>query len=175
MASPEAADDKNERPSFASAPASERVEPVEPPIRPEPVRASAKNEAPEEDGDAGSSKGDVIEAKAEASKAPSTSVKKTSKADLDYKAMKNGPDLKAMVHRDVVVGSAIAGAFLVFLFAWSTLAPLSSAAIAPGVISPEGSRKTVQHLEGGIIEKTEISRRKWTRESARITEMGSRS
>ena len=29
--------------------------------------------------------------------------------------------------------------------------PLASAAVAPGVVSPEGKRKTVQHLEGGII------------------------
>ncbi len=31
------------------------------------------------------------------------------------------------------------------------MAPLAGAAIASGVISPEGSRQTVQHLEGGII------------------------
>lgn len=35
--------------------------------------------------------------------------------------------------------------------AWAWLAPLASAAIAPGVVSPDGSRKTVQHFEGGII------------------------
>lgn len=34
---------------------------------------------------------------------------------------------------------------------WSVLAPLAGAAIAPGVVSPDGSRKTVEHLEGGII------------------------
>lgn len=34
---------------------------------------------------------------------------------------------------------------------WSTIAPLASAALAPGVVSPDGSRKTVQHLEGGIV------------------------
>jgi HlyD family secretion protein len=34
---------------------------------------------------------------------------------------------------------------------WAALAPLAGAAIAPGVISPDGSRRTVQHLEGGII------------------------
>lgn len=36
---------------------------------------------------------------------------------------------------------------------WAALAPLAGAAIAPGVISPDGSRRTVQHLEGGIIER----------------------
>ena len=34
---------------------------------------------------------------------------------------------------------------------WSWIAPLASAAIAPGVVSPDGLRKTIQHLEGGII------------------------
>ena len=31
------------------------------------------------------------------------------------------------------------------------LAPLESAAIAPGVLGMSGERKTVQHLEGGIV------------------------
>ena len=34
---------------------------------------------------------------------------------------------------------------------WAGLAPLSSAALAPGFITVESYRKTVQHLEGGII------------------------
>ncbi len=34
---------------------------------------------------------------------------------------------------------------------WAALAPLHSAALAPGVITVEHYRKTVQHLEGGII------------------------
>jgi HlyD family secretion protein len=39
---------------------------------------------------------------------------------------------------------------------WSAMAPLASAAIAPGVVSPDGSRKTVQHLEGGIIRSINV-------------------
>ena len=34
--------------------------------------------------------------------------------------------------------------------------PLSSAAIAPGVVNPNGSRKTVQHLEGGIVRQIHV-------------------
>ena len=34
---------------------------------------------------------------------------------------------------------------------WASLAPLMSAALAPGVITVEHYRKTVQHLEGGIV------------------------
>jgi HlyD family secretion protein/epimerase transport system membrane fusion protein len=49
-----------------------------------------------------------------------------------------------------------AGVLLIVLFFggigwWAASAPLAGAAIAPGVVSPEGSRRTVQHLEGGII------------------------
>ncbi|MBK5930222.1 HlyD family type I secretion periplasmic adaptor subunit [Halochromatium salexigens] len=34
---------------------------------------------------------------------------------------------------------------------WAALAPISSAAVAPGVVTVEGARKTVQHLDGGIV------------------------
>jgi HlyD family secretion protein len=37
------------------------------------------------------------------------------------------------------------------LTAWSTLAPLAEAAIAPGMIKVEGTRRTIQHFEGGIV------------------------
>jgi HlyD family secretion protein len=40
--------------------------------------------------------------------------------------------------------------------AWAFLAPLESAAIAPGVITVDGQRKTVQHLAGGIIEELRV-------------------
>ena len=52
----------------------------------------------------------------------------------------------------------IAG-FLVLLIAfggfglWAALAPIDSGAIAPGVIAVESSRKTIQHLEGGVIKE----------------------
>ncbi|MGI9520082.1 MAG: HlyD family type I secretion periplasmic adaptor subunit [Hyphomicrobiaceae bacterium] len=48
------------------------------------------------------------------------------------------------------------GVFLicVFLFGfgvWAAVVPLAGGAVAPGIISPDGSKRTVQHLEGGII------------------------
>jgi len=48
-------------------------------------------------------------------------------------------------------GLAVIGAFFVGGGLWAAAAPLSSAAIAPGIVSPKSSRQTVQHLEGGII------------------------
>ncbi len=49
------------------------------------------------------------------------------------------------------VGGAVVVLFFFVLGGWAATAQLSSAAIAPGVVSPEGRRRTVQHLEGGII------------------------
>jgi HlyD family secretion protein len=46
---------------------------------------------------------------------------------------------------------AIVGIFVIGFGVWATQAPLESAAIAGGAIEAESSRKTVQHLEGGII------------------------
>jgi HlyD family secretion protein len=44
-------------------------------------------------------------------------------------------------------------AFIAIFALWSVLAPMNSAAIASGVLRAEGGgRKTIQHLEGGIIE-----------------------
>jgi HlyD family type I secretion membrane fusion protein len=51
----------------------------------------------------------------------------------------------------VMLGLAVLLAFGGGLIAFSVLVPLSEAAIAPGVIKAEGSRRTVAHLEGGIV------------------------
>ena len=53
-------------------------------------------------------------------------------------------------------GVTRAGFAIMFLFfgvagGWAALAPLDSAAVAPGVIKVAGERKLIQHLEGGII------------------------
>jgi HlyD family secretion protein len=48
-------------------------------------------------------------------------------------------------------GLAALALFLGGFGAWSVLAPLSEAAAGPGVIKVEGNRRTVQHLEGGIV------------------------
>jgi len=40
-----------------------------------------------------------------------------------------------------------------FLMGWSYMAPLDSAAYAPGFVTVESYRKTIQHLEGGIVKE----------------------
>ena len=51
----------------------------------------------------------------------------------------------------VLAGSALIGVFVIGFGTWSVVAPLESAAVALGSVVSESSRKTVQHLEGGII------------------------
>ncbi|KRA55365.1 HlyD family type I secretion periplasmic adaptor subunit [Devosia sp. Root635] len=56
----------------------------------------------------------------------------------------------------IMRGPLIAGLIIVALFfgifgGWAAMAPLSSGAIAPGIVSPDSGRKIIQHLEGGII------------------------
>lgn len=46
---------------------------------------------------------------------------------------------------------ALVGIFVIGFGFWAAYAPLESAAIAGGAIEAESSRKTIQHLEGGII------------------------
>src|SRR5260221_428331 len=51
----------------------------------------------------------------------------------------------------VLAGSALAAVFVFGAGLWAAYAPLESAAHATGVVEVASSRKTVQHLEGGII------------------------
>ena len=54
--------------------------------------------------------------------------------------------------RFLAIGAfALVGIFVIGLGIWAIYAPLESAAIAGGAIVAESSRKTIQHLEGGII------------------------
>jgi HlyD family type I secretion membrane fusion protein len=74
-----------------------------------------------------------------------------------------GSELNKLLGRDVAVqpknknvrwfGVAILVLFFGGFFAWSTLAPIESAAIAQGKVTVTGNRRTIQHLEGGIIQK----------------------
>lgn len=57
------------------------------------------------------------------------------------------------LRRVVWTGNLLVGVFVLGLGAWSALAPLSSAAIASGVVETETNRKTIQHLEGGIVRR----------------------
>lgn len=55
------------------------------------------------------------------------------------------------VRRTMVFGVVVLVLFMGGFGAWAMLATLESAAIAKGILSVSGKRKTVQHLEGGIV------------------------
>ncbi len=65
-------------------------------------------------------------------------------------------DLIAALRGPRLLGYAACLLFLGGFIAWSTIAIIASAAIAPGVVSPDGYRKTVQHLEGGIVREIHV-------------------
>ena len=79
----------------------------------------------------------------------------TGPAEADPK--EPGPKARAAGPRGMGVGRIMLfGVVVIALFfggfgVWAVYAPLESAAIAGGVLSVSGKRKTVQHLEGGIV------------------------
>jgi HlyD family secretion protein/epimerase transport system membrane fusion protein len=64
--------------------------------------------------------------------------------------------LNRSVRRPVRLGLTLIAVFMIGGGVWAATAPLAGGAVAPGVISPDGNRKTVQHLEGGIIARLEV-------------------
>lgn len=50
-----------------------------------------------------------------------------------------------------LTGFGVVAAFLLLFFIWGGTMSLSSAAIAPGTVGVEGDKKTIQHLDGGVI------------------------
>lgn len=55
--------------------------------------------------------------------------------------------------RLMLKGGGVIVFFLMGLSLWSFFAPIESAVIAQGLVSVDSSRKTIQHLEGGIVEE----------------------
>ena len=48
-------------------------------------------------------------------------------------------------------GMIVVGVFVIGFLGWAAVAPLDSALVAQGVVVVETHRKTIQHLEGGIV------------------------
>jgi HlyD family type I secretion membrane fusion protein len=59
----------------------------------------------------------------------------------------------ASVRTIVLIGLGIIGVGFFGLFGWMAFAPLAEGVVAPGRIAIDTNRKTVQHLEGGIVDK----------------------
>ena len=59
------------------------------------------------------------------------------------------------------VGYGVAWLLLIVIFVWGAVAPLQSAALAPGIVQVEGKRKAIQHLEGGMIAQILVANGEW--------------
>ena len=62
---------------------------------------------------------------------------------------------------DGAKGQIAAGLAVVLIFfagfgGWAAYAPLNGAVVAPAVVKVEGSRKTIQHLDGGIVKELRV-------------------
>src|SRR5436305_13884276 len=62
---------------------------------------------------------------------------------------------------DSIRGVSTAGWLIIALFfgvlgTWAVTAPLNGAVVATGIIKVEGNRKSVQHLDGGIVKKMHV-------------------
>ena len=65
-------------------------------------------------------------------------------------------DLRRSLRGPAIACLSVVIAFFGVFGVWAAVAPMSSAAVATGVVSPEGSRKIIQHLEGGIIKTLHV-------------------
>ena len=73
-------------------------------------------------------------------------------------AEKSSPELDFMSARRIVGrGRIIILVFVIGFFGWAALAPLGSAIMAPGVVVVESHRKSIQHLEGGIVREIHVA------------------
>lgn len=62
-------------------------------------------------------------------------------------------DPENIASKTIKLGATVLGVFLVIFIIWGVVAPINSASIAPGQVVLDFNKKTIQHLEGGIIEK----------------------
>ena len=65
-------------------------------------------------------------------------------------ALQSAPD-RPPVTRSIMAGIVVMAVGLGGFGVWASSVPISSAAVAPGVVTVDSNRKVVQHLEGGII------------------------
>lgn len=69
-------------------------------------------------------------------------------------ALPAGADVPAVPTDEMPVvrmGMALIGLAFGALFFWSVFAPIAKGVVAPGMVAADSNRKTIQHLEGGIV------------------------
>ena len=58
----------------------------------------------------------------------------------------------------IVSGLVVLVAFFAGLGGWAAYAPLNGAVVAQAVVKVEGNRKSIQHLDGGIVKESHVRR-----------------
>ena len=58
--------------------------------------------------------------------------------------------------RPAIIGWTIIGIFFGGFGVWAAVAPLNGAVVANGVVKVDGNRKSVQHLDGGIVKELRV-------------------
>jgi len=56
----------------------------------------------------------------------------------------------------IIAGFGVLAVFIFGLGGWAAFAPLNGAIVAPAVVKVEGNRKTIQHLDGGIVKELRV-------------------
>ncbi|WP_260958743.1 HlyD family type I secretion periplasmic adaptor subunit [Pseudomonas citri] len=70
---------------------------------------------------------------------------------VPIRQIENASELPTSDHKIRRLGIGIVGLTFGLFGTWAAFAPLDGAAYAPGVVTVQSYRKTVQHLEGGIV------------------------
>ena len=65
--------------------------------------------------------------------------------------MKANPE--NIAQNTIKFGLIVSGLFLLIFLIWGVIAPINAASIATGKVVLDFNRKTISHLEGGIVEK----------------------
>lgn len=84
---------------------------------------------------------------------PTLSVRRS---DAPVRSVETEPSASDDASRYILAGLAIVAIFFGGFGTWAVTAPLNSAVVAQGVVKVEGNRKSVQHLEGGIVKELRV-------------------
>ena len=68
----------------------------------------------------------------------------------------DSPALSDSSSHAALAGWLIIASFFLGLGGWATIAPLNGAVVANGMVKVEGNRKSVQHLEGGLVKELRV-------------------
>ena len=86
---------------------------------------------------------------------------------------RNGAETLAIddERREVRLGIVVAGLFFILFLGWAAFARLDSAAYASGQLVVSGQRQSVQHRDGGVVAKIEVTEGQQVRKGATLVEL----